>query len=188
MPLPKEMRTAITNAYEQLCKRVGYEPELAVRSRPRLKIFPRRFSPALPSWTFPAMDIEWAKDGLTGELFIVQARPETVHLIKHQSAVAEVYRFEGKTWTAPWSREAVGAEKTKRWCGGISMAQPVSERGIDYECVEKESPPMIPERVSLKRNLSCCFQTPAMKKRIPCNTKNTAKTRATLFTVLKNHK
>jgi pyruvate,water dikinase len=24
------------------------------------------------------MDIEWAKDGVTGELFIVQARPETV--------------------------------------------------------------------------------------------------------------
>lgn len=25
------------------------------------------------------MDIEWAKDGASGELFIVQARPETVH-------------------------------------------------------------------------------------------------------------
>ena len=25
------------------------------------------------------MDIEWAKDGFTGELFIIQARPETVH-------------------------------------------------------------------------------------------------------------
>jgi pyruvate, water dikinase len=25
------------------------------------------------------MDVEWAKDGVTGELFIVQARPETVH-------------------------------------------------------------------------------------------------------------
>lgn len=25
------------------------------------------------------MDIEWAKDGMTGELYIVQARPETVH-------------------------------------------------------------------------------------------------------------
>lgn len=25
------------------------------------------------------MDIEWAKDGLTGELYVVQARPETVH-------------------------------------------------------------------------------------------------------------
>jgi len=28
------------------------------------------------------MDIEWAKDGMTGELYIVQARPETVHAIK----------------------------------------------------------------------------------------------------------
>ncbi len=28
------------------------------------------------------MDIEWAKDGLTNQLFIVQARPETVHALK----------------------------------------------------------------------------------------------------------
>jgi pyruvate,water dikinase len=28
--------------------------------------------------TYAPMDIEWAKDGITGELFIVQARPETV--------------------------------------------------------------------------------------------------------------
>ncbi|MFH1589433.1 MAG: phosphoenolpyruvate synthase [archaeon] len=28
---------------------------------------------------FKPMDMEWAKDGVTGELFIVQARPETVH-------------------------------------------------------------------------------------------------------------
>jgi pyruvate,water dikinase len=34
------------------------------------------------------MDIEWAKDGRTGELFIVQARPETVH------ARAEVTQYE----------------------------------------------------------------------------------------------
>jgi len=27
-------------------------------------------------------DIEWAKDGITGELFIVQSRPETVHSLK----------------------------------------------------------------------------------------------------------
>jgi pyruvate, water dikinase len=26
-----------------------------------------------------AMDIEWAKDGITGQLYIVQARPETIH-------------------------------------------------------------------------------------------------------------
>lgn len=29
------------------------------------------------------MDMEWAKDGITGELFIVQARPETVHSRSH---------------------------------------------------------------------------------------------------------
>ena len=32
MPLPKELRNAIIGAYEQLCKRLGHEPELAVRS------------------------------------------------------------------------------------------------------------------------------------------------------------
>jgi len=36
------------------------------------------------------MDIEWAKDGITGELFIVQARPETVHG-KTENSVLERY-------------------------------------------------------------------------------------------------
>lgn len=31
------------------------------------------------------MDIEWAKDGITNELFIVQARPETVHGIEEKT-------------------------------------------------------------------------------------------------------
>ena len=34
-----------------------------------------------------AMDIEWAKDGQSGELFIVQARPETVHSQKTQNTI-----------------------------------------------------------------------------------------------------
>jgi len=33
------------------------------------------------------MDIEWAKDGHSGELFIVQARPETVHAQKDASVI-----------------------------------------------------------------------------------------------------
>ena len=41
------------------------------------------------------MDIEWAKDGLTGALVIVQARPETVHSVKPRTAAAEVYRLTG---------------------------------------------------------------------------------------------
>ncbi|EKD42002.1 MAG: hypothetical protein ACD_73C00395G0001 [uncultured bacterium] len=41
------------------------------------------------------MDIEWAKDGITGELFILQARPETVHAVKDVS-VLETYRLTSK--------------------------------------------------------------------------------------------
>lgn len=41
------------------------------------------------------MDIEWAKDGMTNELFVVQARPETVHSSKPRTASAEVYRLKG---------------------------------------------------------------------------------------------
>ncbi len=40
-----------------------------------------------------AMDIEWAKDGLTGKLYIVQARPETVHAVKNEN-VLESYVLE----------------------------------------------------------------------------------------------
>lgn len=39
------------------------------------------------------MDIEWAKDGRTGELFIVQARPETVHSQRSGSNVMEIYHM-----------------------------------------------------------------------------------------------
>jgi len=35
------------------------------------------------------MDIEWAKDGETGELFIVQARPETIHSRKKELVIKE---------------------------------------------------------------------------------------------------
>ncbi len=40
------------------------------------------------------MDIEWAKDGQSGQLFIVQARPETVHA-NVQNASFDVYRLKG---------------------------------------------------------------------------------------------
>ena len=39
------------------------------------------------------MDMEWAKDGETGEIFIVQARPETVQS-RHQAGVFKTYRLK----------------------------------------------------------------------------------------------
>ena len=39
------------------------------------------------------MDIEWAKDGITEELYIVQARPETIHSKAHSSKMT-IYKID----------------------------------------------------------------------------------------------
>lgn len=41
------------------------------------------------------MDIEWAKDGLSGELFLVQARPETVHA-QRDRLILERFHLESR--------------------------------------------------------------------------------------------
>lgn len=41
------------------------------------------------------MDIEWAKDGLNNQLYIVQARPETIHS-KLKKQVQEIYKLKEK--------------------------------------------------------------------------------------------
>ena len=48
--------------------------------------------------TLTPMDMEWAKDGRTGELFIVQARPETVHA-RRAPDVLERWVLEGEAET-----------------------------------------------------------------------------------------
>jgi pyruvate,water dikinase len=54
------------------------------------------------------MDIEWAKDGRTNELFIVQARPETVHSLK-DAAVMQTFVLE-ETGKLLAEGEAVGTK------------------------------------------------------------------------------
>ena len=44
---------------------------------------------------FKPMDMEWAKDGVTNQLFIVQARPETVQSRKDKTTLEE-YKLKGK--------------------------------------------------------------------------------------------
>jgi pyruvate,water dikinase len=59
------------------------------------------------------MDIEWARDGVTNQLFIIQARPETVHSRANPLIVKEYHiREKGETIT---HGEAIGAK--------ISMAR-----------------------------------------------------------------
>lgn len=58
------------------------------------------------------MDLEWAKNGKTGELFIIQARPETVHALRDLSKMKEyVLQQKGKViieGTSVGSKIAVG--------------------------------------------------------------------------------
>jgi pyruvate,water dikinase len=54
------------------------------------------------------MDIEWAKDGETGALVIVQARPETVHSAKPRAARTDVFRLTAATGPPLVTGQAVG--------------------------------------------------------------------------------
>jgi len=56
------------------------------------------------------MDIEWAKDGITNQIFIIQARPETVHSRKNPLLVKE-YKLLDKG-TVLVQGEAIGSKIT----------------------------------------------------------------------------
>lgn len=57
------------------------------------KTVEEHYSDRAKKWT--PMDMEWAKDGITGELFIVQARPETVQAGRDLSKLVE-YKVSGQ--------------------------------------------------------------------------------------------
>lgn len=56
---------------------------------------------------YTPMDMEWAKDGLTGELYIVQARPETVQSQKIDN-VLQTYKLDAVRDTVLTTGRAVG--------------------------------------------------------------------------------
>jgi len=76
------------------------------------------------------MDIEWARDGVTGELCILQARPETVHSARSRTVAAEVYRLKGDpgkplvTGQAVGEKIGVGRVRVVREVSGLSSVQP----------------------------------------------------------------
>lgn len=65
--------------------------------------------------TYTPMDIEWAKDGITGELFIVQARPETVQSRK-STKVVRSYQLQASSQVLVTGRavgEMIGSGKVR---------------------------------------------------------------------------
>ncbi len=71
------------------------------------------------------MDIEWAKDGVTCELYIVQARPETVQSRKLSDNILEQYRIkEGEEKKTLLSGKAIGE---KIGSGKVKIIRSVNE-------------------------------------------------------------
>jgi len=66
------------------------------------------------------MDIEWAKDGETGELFILQARPETVQSQENKQYQSQ-YRLEQQDKPQPL---VVGKSVGKRIASGVACVIP----------------------------------------------------------------
>lgn len=74
---------------------------------------------------YTPMDIEWAKDGLTGELYIVQARPETVQSQKTTN-VLQTYKLDAVAEILSTGRavgEKIGAGKARVILDAREIAQ-----------------------------------------------------------------
>ncbi|RZS98220.1 phosphoenolpyruvate synthase [Cecembia calidifontis] len=71
------------------------------------------------------MDIEWAKDGQSGEIFIVQARPETVHGAKEGVKIKE-YKIIGKKSAPIVKGKSVGSSIAS---GRVCIVHSIADAG-----------------------------------------------------------
>ena len=86
------------------------------------------------------MDIEWAKDGVTGELFIVQARPETVQA-RQSGAILTSYEVSNHgpqsvsyTHLDVYKRQILEWDKYIYIPMGVRVAIPNLARGCPFTC------------------------------------------------------
>ncbi len=124
------------------------------------------------------MDIEWAKDGDgkeigTGELFIVQARPETVHAIK-DSKYYEIYKLNGEgkvlcTGKAVGSKIGQGKARVILDISGIHSFQPgevlvTTMTDPDWEPIMKKASAIVTD----KGGRTCHAAIVSRELGIPC--------------------
>ncbi len=89
-----EDRTKIVNVPLSDQKRFALTDEEILKLAEWGMLIEKHYSEKKGKWT--PMDIEWAKDGILGELFIVQARPETVHSRKERNIIKVYKILEGE--------------------------------------------------------------------------------------------
>jgi pyruvate,water dikinase len=101
------------------------------------------------------MDIEWAKDGRTGELFIVQARPETVHA-RADIHMHEQYRLRDRgrillTGRSVGNKVATGAVRIIPNAADLRLFQPgevlvTDKTDPDWEPIMKNAAAIVTNR------------------------------------------
>ncbi|HEV3153844.1 MAG TPA: phosphoenolpyruvate synthase [Candidatus Baltobacteraceae bacterium] len=104
------------------------------------------------------MDLEWAKDGLDGKIYLVQARPETVASQKPtERASFDEYRFDGPlpapvvTGRAVGRKVAVGRARVVRGVDELHLVQPgdvlvAATTSPDWEPAMKIASAIVAER------------------------------------------
>jgi pyruvate, water dikinase len=105
---------------------------------------------------YTPMDIEWAKDGNTGELFILQARPETVHSQQLLSQKLETYRLQQRgpvliTGRAVGERIATGKVRVVESAQHLQDVQPgeilvTDKTDPDWEPIMKKAAAIVTNR------------------------------------------
>jgi len=108
-----EERTKVVNVPLADQKRFALEDEEILKLAKWGMLIEKHYSEKKGKWT--PMDIEWAKDGILNELFVVQARPETVHS-RRLDRVIKVYKI----------LEPEESRATKRLVQGIAVGDKVA--------------------------------------------------------------
>ena len=86
-------KTKIINTSQKQKESFTLSDEEIVKLAKWCVLVEEHYSQKYKKWT--PMDLEWAKDGKTNELYIVQARPETVHSLRDFSKIKE-YELQQK--------------------------------------------------------------------------------------------
>jgi len=102
----------------------------------------KHYSTKNSKWT--PMDIEWAKDGTDGKLYIIQARPETVH-VQQNNQIIKHYHLDEKPGVPLASGQSIGQQIVSGIARVIRDARDIGEvQKGDIIVTEMTDPDWVP--------------------------------------------
>lgn len=111
-----DQRVRIIPCEDKFMKRFCLNDENILKLAKWVMIIEDYYTTLRNKWT--PMDVEWAIDGLTKEMYIVQARPETIHSQKQHNTVVE-YHIEDES------------RHEKVLCSGIAVGDRIGSGAAD---------------------------------------------------------